>query len=43
MIQEVGSVFFASLEQVGCGITDSEAPRDIVSALRAAGVDVIVV
>ena len=33
MIQEVGVVFFASPEQVDCGIIDSEAPRDIVSAL----------
>jgi len=38
----MGFVSFASIDQVGCIITDEGVPPDMVAALREAGVDVII-
>jgi DeoR/GlpR family transcriptional regulator of sugar metabolism len=39
----VGVASFASLDQLGVIITDEGAPGDMVAAVRAAGVEVVIV
>lgn len=38
----VGFASFASIDQVDCIITDSDAPPDMVAAFREAGVDIVI-
>ena len=38
----VGFASFASIDQVDCIITDKGGPPDMVTALREAGVDVVI-
>jgi DeoR/GlpR family transcriptional regulator of sugar metabolism len=40
---QVGFASFASIDEVNCVITDEEAPSGMVSALREAGVEVVIV
>ncbi len=39
---QVSFASFASIDQVDCIITDDGAPRDMVAALRASGVEVMI-
>jgi DeoR/GlpR family transcriptional regulator of sugar metabolism len=38
---QVGFASFASIDEVNCVITDEDAPPDMISTLREAGVDVV--